>query len=173
MDPALLQPGWNTVTLRARQHHRVDCSLEAVYELWTQIDAVQSGFLANGKTAPGHAAVLMAAGRTQAGVTELRVIAPAAAVEATARQALPAVQSLALLLGRDDLKVVFAEAPTGKSGIDLYLGDPSAKTQSAETRAVLSSVPAGLSMQDLVRGAFGSSCGAIRNKPWRQPSFRR
>lgn len=152
VDPALLQPGWNTVTLRARQHHRVDCSLEAVYELWTQIDAVQSGFLANGKTAPGHPAVLMAAGRTQAGVTELRVIAPASTVEATARQALPAVQSLALLLGRDDLKVVFAEAPTGKPGIDLYLGDPSAKMQSAETRAVLSSVPAGLSMQDLGQG---------------------
>ncbi|WP_165225048.1 cellulose biosynthesis cyclic di-GMP-binding regulatory protein BcsB [Affinirhizobium pseudoryzae] len=153
VEPALLQPGWNTVTLRARQHHRVDCSLDAVYELWTQIDAVQSGFMAATKVPDGDPAVLMTAGRTAAGSTELRVIGPSASVENLARQAMPVIQSLALLLGRNDLKVVFAEASSGKPGIDLYLGDPSSKIQSAETRAVLAAAPGGLSIQDRGNGA--------------------
>lgn len=152
VEAALLQPGWNTVTLRARQHHRVDCSMDAVYELWTQIDAVQSGFLATAKAATSDPAGLMAAGRTEADVTELRVIGSSAAIEAMARQAMPVIQSLALLLGRDDLKVVFAESPNGNPGIDLYLGDPSSKMQTAETRSVLGSAPSGLSIQDMGHG---------------------
>lgn len=152
VEAALLQPGWNTVTLRARQHHRVDCSLDAVYELWTQIDAVQSGFVAAAKAAANDPAGLMAAGRTDAGVTELRVIGSSTALEAMARQALPVIQSLALLLGRDDLKVVFAETSSGKPGVDLYVGDPSSKMQTAEARSVLGSAPTGLSMQDMGHG---------------------
>lgn len=41
----LLKPGFNSLRLVASQRHRVDCSLSATYELWTQIDATQTGFL--------------------------------------------------------------------------------------------------------------------------------
>lgn len=152
IDAKLLHAGWNTITLRARQHHRVDCSMEAVYELWTQIDPVQSGFVTQAKVSSADPSVLMSAGRTDNGLTELRVIGPAGATETMARQSLPVIQSLALLLGRDDIKVVFAEASSGKPGIELYMGDPAGKQQSPEARSILSAAPAGLSQQDLGNG---------------------
>jgi len=39
----LLEPGYNAVRVSVQQRHRVDCSLEATYELWTQLDPAQSG----------------------------------------------------------------------------------------------------------------------------------
>ncbi len=39
----LLEPGYNAVRVSVEQRHRVDCSLEATYELWTQLDPAQSG----------------------------------------------------------------------------------------------------------------------------------
>ncbi len=34
----LLKPGYNALEIAGVQRHRVDCSLDATYELWTQID---------------------------------------------------------------------------------------------------------------------------------------
>ena len=45
VPPELMRPGFNSLRLIAQQRHRVDCSLAATYELWTQIDATQTGFL--------------------------------------------------------------------------------------------------------------------------------
>ncbi|MGV8938586.1 MAG: cellulose biosynthesis cyclic di-GMP-binding regulatory protein BcsB [Allorhizobium sp.] len=152
VEPAMLHPGWNTATLRARQHHRVDCSIEAVYELWTQIDPVQSGFVTEAKAPADDPAILMSAGRADSGLTELRVIVPASSAEAMARQSLPVMQSLALLLGRDDLKVIFTDAESGRPGIDLYMGDPASKLLSREARSFLAASPDGFSLQDLGHG---------------------
>jgi len=33
-----MRPGFNSVRISTDQRHRVDCSLDATYELWTQID---------------------------------------------------------------------------------------------------------------------------------------
>jgi hypothetical protein len=41
----LLQPGFNAIRIMAEHRHRVDCSVQATYELWTQIDAAQTGLL--------------------------------------------------------------------------------------------------------------------------------
>jgi len=40
-----LSPGWNEVRISAVQRHRVDCSIDATYELWTQIDPARTGFV--------------------------------------------------------------------------------------------------------------------------------
>ena len=40
-----LKLGYNSVDLAASQRHRVDCSLDATYELWTQIDPSRSGLV--------------------------------------------------------------------------------------------------------------------------------
>ena len=45
VPPDLLKPGFNSLRILAQHRHRVDCSLTATYELWTQIDATQTGFL--------------------------------------------------------------------------------------------------------------------------------
>ena len=41
----LLKPGFNAVRLLIEQRHRVDCSPAATYELWTALDAAQTGLL--------------------------------------------------------------------------------------------------------------------------------
>ena len=41
----LVRPGFNALRMVAQHRHRADCSLTATYELWTQIDATQTGML--------------------------------------------------------------------------------------------------------------------------------
>ena len=43
MAPGLLHAGWNTLVLTARQRHRVDCSVDATYELWTRLSPAATG----------------------------------------------------------------------------------------------------------------------------------
>ncbi len=42
--PGMLRAGYNVVRLKVSQHHRVDCSLQATYELWTDVNPARSGF---------------------------------------------------------------------------------------------------------------------------------
>ena len=51
VPPGLLQPGYNAIRIRARQRHRVDCSLAGTYELWTELQPGITGlaFLAEAK----------------------------------------------------------------------------------------------------------------------------
>ena len=46
IPPNALQAGFNSIRLTAELRHRVDCSLQATYELWTQIDPTQTGLAA-------------------------------------------------------------------------------------------------------------------------------
>ncbi|MEM6763063.1 MAG: glycosyltransferase family 2 protein, partial [Pseudomonadota bacterium] len=48
MPQGLLAPGWNVLTFTARHQHRVSCSIDAGYELWTRIDKEKSGFVMDG-----------------------------------------------------------------------------------------------------------------------------
>ncbi len=43
LPKGLLTAGYNRVRIAVSQRHRVDCSLEATYELWTQLDPAASG----------------------------------------------------------------------------------------------------------------------------------
>jgi len=45
IPPGLLRPGFNSVRITTEQRHRVDCSIEATQELWTQIDPTQTGLI--------------------------------------------------------------------------------------------------------------------------------
>lgn len=45
IPPGLMRPGFNSIRITAEQRHRVDCSLEATQELWTQIDPTQTGLI--------------------------------------------------------------------------------------------------------------------------------
>ncbi|WP_165645309.1 cellulose biosynthesis cyclic di-GMP-binding regulatory protein BcsB, partial [Oharaeibacter diazotrophicus] len=48
IPPAALSAGWNAVRVTANQRHRVDCSVDGTYELWTRIDPAVTGFVAEG-----------------------------------------------------------------------------------------------------------------------------
>jgi hypothetical protein len=64
-----LTVGWNQVRLRAKQHHRIDCSVQATYELWTQVDPLISGFLTSARPKDGDLAGLLSVGRNGDGAT--------------------------------------------------------------------------------------------------------
>lgn len=45
LPPGVLVPGPNTIQITASLTHRVDCSVQATYELWATLEAAQTGFL--------------------------------------------------------------------------------------------------------------------------------
>lgn len=130
VSPALLRVGVNEVRLRAVQHHRVDCSMEATYELWTDIDHHQSGFLARSPVAPDDFAALRGIGRNDTGLTDLRLIMPEGAGAEALNRTVPVLQTLALALNRDDLSVTVARSAGHGPGIDLIVAldeDPTSR----------------------------------------------
>ncbi len=125
----LLRPGRNQVQVRARQFHRVDCSLEATYELWSEFNPAASGFVA----ASGHGfrsfSDLLTVARTDANVTDVRLILPQTATAEMLNDAAPALQTLALFLNRDDMAVTIGEKPGTGPGIDLYVSTDKTRAQ--------------------------------------------
>lgn len=146
-----LKPGWNVVSLTAQQHHRVDCSVDATYELWTQIDVAASGFEPQQSDGKDPASALMSVGRNTENRTELRVVM-SGDIETGAQQSLAAVQTLALLLGRKDLTVRFVPRSLPEPGIELFIGDANSGWQAEEGRRLISTAPSGFSVQQLGSG---------------------
>ena len=116
-----LRAGRNVVQVRARQHHRVDCSLDATYELWTKFDPALSGF------ATGVAALftdfdsLLAIRRSAAQRTEIRVVLPGASSAEALSEVAPVLQALVLFLNRDDVTVSIGDRPGTGPGVDLVM----------------------------------------------------
>ena len=121
----LIQPGFNSVRLSAEQRHRVDCSLQATYELWTQIDPSKTGLLipraAGGVTSLSELASLspdsqgalpiraVVAGRTSLGNVE-RIIRVAQMISLVGRFEQPVVDIGPLADGEYGLNLVIATA---------------------------------------------------------------
>jgi hypothetical protein len=139
-----LTVGWNQIRLRAKQHHRIDCSVQATYELWTQIDPLVSGFLTSARPKDGDFASLLSVGRNGDGATEIRVIVGQDAPQTTLRDSLSLVQTLALVLGREDLSITVGDVGGSGPGIDLYLGDPLDAKLPQPARDALTAAPRGL-----------------------------
>lgn len=144
---ANLVAGWNSVRLRARQHHRIDCSIDATYELWSQIDPLVSGFVARAPSRDGDLASLLAVGRNGDAATEIRLIANPETARTTLRDSLALLQTLVLVLGRNDIVVSVGEVQGTGPGIDLLVGDlgDAALPQSAQD--ALAGAPRGLSVR--------------------------
>jgi hypothetical protein len=134
IPPGALTPGWNAVQVSIVQRHRVDCSLDATYELWTQIDPGRTGFVG----APPDIATLddlQAAPVDATGVQRIRLMLPAnpspvdiertlAVVERVAlrgRFAHPVIDSSSAAAG---LQIAFAAAPVAGAapGVRLIAG---------------------------------------------------
>lgn len=142
-----LKIGRNEVSLRARQRHRVDCSLDATYELWTRLDPALSGFLAGAPMRFSGLEELMGVGRNAAGVTDIRLVVARGASAAALSESAGIVQALGLFLNRDDLVVSVGETGGEGPGIDLYVGAAADRAQTEEGRRLLSAAPAGLSLR--------------------------
>ncbi|OLP61219.1 hypothetical protein BJF93_20725 [Xaviernesmea oryzae] len=123
----VVQPGYNAVSMEVDHRHRVDCSIEATYELWTQVDPAQSGFIFNAAPRTALSLVdLMPVSGTADGRTNLRVVLPAGAQMADFDRALKAVQALTILGHFDHPQVEFADKVGTGPGIDLVIGTKSA-----------------------------------------------
>jgi cellulose synthase operon protein B len=162
VSPAVLRAGVNNVRLRAVQRHRVDCSMEATYELWTEFDEQASGFRPRSAAGSGGFASLRTVGRNDRGLTDLRLVLPQGSGEAALNRAAPMIETLALALNRDDVSVTVAETPGTGPGIDVLVASDD---DQASLQAIRGDTPYGLSVlsgtdparrQVVLRSARGS-----------------
>jgi cellulose synthase operon protein B len=149
-----LVAGWNSVRIRARQHHRIDCSIDATYELWSQFDPLVSGFVASVPAKDGDLASLLSVGRNGDGATEIRLIAKPEASSTALRDSLALMQTLALVLGRNDIVVSTGELAGTAPGIDLYVGDLDNPELPQAAHDALAGAPRGLSVRQGDAGRY-------------------
>jgi hypothetical protein len=140
----LLRAGRNQVQVRARQFHRVDCSLEATYELWTEFNPAASGFVAASSHGFRSFNDLLTVARTDANLTDIRLILPQTATTEMLNDAAPVLQTLALFLNRDDVAVTIGDKPGTGPGIDLYVSTDKTRAQTRSGEIP----PYGLSVRD-------------------------
>ncbi len=119
----LIEPGFNSLRLTAEQRHRVDCSIEATYELWTQIDPTKTGFVLPssdpGVTKLGDIAALPP---DEQGAVPIRIVSPQKTTTKHLERTIRAVQRVSLL-GRFEQPVVdLGGLDTGSYGINLVIG---------------------------------------------------
>lgn len=116
-----LVDGENVVEMRAIHRHRVDCTLEATYELWTKIDFMNSGFLTEGEYKFSTLSSLKMIARGENGLTDMRLVLPKGAGIDQLNAALPLIQTLSLALGRNDIAVTVSDRSGVGPGMDVYL----------------------------------------------------
>ena len=145
---ANLVTGRNKVVLRASQHHRVDCSLEATYELWTHLSPTESGFETAAQAHFDAPMDLLTVGKTADGFTNIHLVAAPGRDMSLINQALSAVQALSLALNRKDITVTIGPKPGKGPGIDLYVGSAAQPGQSVFARKVLEARGPGFSIGD-------------------------
>lgn len=144
----LLREGRNALRVRVREHHRVDCSLAASYELWTEIDPVTSGFVASAAGGFRDVPDLLSVGRGEGGVTDIHLVLPDAGAVKAANESLPLLQALALYLNRPDTVVSVSSEPGTGPGIDVYVGDAGDYSANVSAAGMMKRAAPGLSVMD-------------------------
>ncbi|WP_424360875.1 cellulose biosynthesis cyclic di-GMP-binding regulatory protein BcsB [Methylocystis parvus] len=119
----LLRPGFNSVRITAEQRHRVDCSIEATQELWTQIDPTQTGLILDESDAAIDAiSDLGALPADEQGALPLRAVMPANPTTRDIERMLRVVQLISII-GRFEQPVVDTGAIAGGLyGANLLVG---------------------------------------------------
>jgi len=123
IPPGLMRPGFNSLRLSTEQRHRVDCSLEATQELWTQIDPTQTGLILDEADASidaiGDLAALPA---DEQGALPIRAVTPANAKTNDIERLFRVVQLISIV-GRFEQPVVDSgPLASGRYGVNLLVG---------------------------------------------------
>lgn len=123
VPPGLLQAGYNVVRFSVQQRHRVDCSIEAANELWTQLEAAGTGLLLV-STNEQFSSVddLVGFPQGEDGATHIAVVLPQGADIPLIDQTLRAVQALAIRADIQKPRVTFSREPSTQPGIQLFVG---------------------------------------------------
>lgn len=123
IPPGVLRPGFNSARISTNQRHRVDCSLEATYELWTQIDPTETGLVLPSDD-PGVVGLsdLAALPPDEQGALPIRAVLGANARPSEIERMLRAAQAISLA-GRFEQPVVDAGPVSGgRYGVNLFVG---------------------------------------------------
>ena len=136
----LLRPGFNSVRVASELRHRVDCSLDATYELWAQIDPTRTGLLLPRASAGVEQLGDIAALPPNAlGALPIRAVLPAQARAGEVERALLAAQMIALA-GRFEQPVIdVGPLAGGAYGANLVVGTAAKIAQDVDP-AMLGSV---------------------------------
>ncbi|AWN53352.1 cellulose biosynthesis cyclic di-GMP-binding regulatory protein BcsB [Methylobacterium sp. 17Sr1-1] len=119
IPPGALRPGFNAVTVAVDQRHRVDCTVAATYELWTQIDPDTTGLVAAGEGV-ADLADLAAIRPGPEGAVPIRLIQTGERLsERRVEGLLAGAQALALAGRFAQPLVSFAPAPESGDGLAL------------------------------------------------------
>lgn len=127
IPPGLLVRGVNAVRLSVEQRHRVDCSVDATYELWTQLDPETTGLALSGNP-PGAASLpdLAAARLASSGAMPIRmVLGERRLSELGASRAVAAAQAVALAGRFGQPLVDFGPPASGFEGLNVVIGTTS------------------------------------------------
>jgi hypothetical protein len=138
VPPGLLVPGYNAVRFVASQRHRVDCSVNATYELWTEISPTQTGFLNIPVTPqPRRLGDLAMLSGVAAGQTPIRIRTSDAVSAAALDQAMRAANAIILAAAITHPQIEVSSEPGTGPGIDLIVGDQGAGPQGTKFESEL------------------------------------
>ncbi|WP_167350820.1 cellulose biosynthesis cyclic di-GMP-binding regulatory protein BcsB, partial [Methylobacterium variabile] len=121
LPEGLLKAGYNAVSLTASQRHRVDCSIEATYELWTQIDPSRSGLVV-APAADLDLKTLAALEPDESGALPIGVLLSERPSPDRLERMIGAVQAVALVGRLARPAVSFGPPLSGRTGVNLLVG---------------------------------------------------
>ncbi|MBV9702998.1 MAG: cellulose biosynthesis cyclic di-GMP-binding regulatory protein BcsB, partial [Methylobacteriaceae bacterium] len=124
LPSGLLEPGYNALRISVQQRHKVDCSIGATYELWTQVDPAATGliFPDAGDIQAAELDDLRAISPDEAGATPIRAVLPPDAGPSSVERTLRAVGRLALRGGFVRPVVDVATEPGTQPGLAVIVG---------------------------------------------------
>ena len=174
LPASLLEPGYNAVRVEVQERHRVDCSIPATYELWTQIDPATAGFTFDGLAASSLSdlADLPALPPAEDGTTPLRLVVPKGVEAAGLERLIRAAEAVALR-GRfphPDVEVV--SAPSDRPGLDIVAGTAD-ELKHADLADLLPDDDAPAVLRPVPRPATRRWCCPDRRPPRWTPPWRR
>lgn len=119
----ILVPGYNAVRVVTRQRHRVDCSIDATHELWTDLDAARSGFVfEQGNSALNSLDSIAAIARNKGGQVKLRLLTGADRSTAQVGRTMLLAQHTAVYSDFGHPEVEVADNVGRGPGLDIYAG---------------------------------------------------
>ncbi len=119
----ILVPGYNSVRVLARQRHRVDCSIDATHELWTDIDPTRTGFVfGKGNSALNSLDAIAALARSKGGQIRLRVMSGDMSDPHHVGRAILLAQHTAVYADFQNALVEVADGQGRGPGLDIFTG---------------------------------------------------
>jgi hypothetical protein len=128
IPPGLVVPGLNAVRVEFESVHRVDCSVDATYELWARLDPGLTGLVlkpsATVAAATAHDLTdLLTVRISDDGVTPIYIRSPLGPDTHSAERLVRVVNALARNLRLTNPVVTFGTPPKGSAGLELAVGN--------------------------------------------------